>query len=264
MRRPASASPRRAVDRHADFDPTTGALARRAPTRLRGGSVASNLTLNMKGMVHLHFGLQGAGRVGERQYAERRRSGRDRHRRALHRLPGAVAGRDLQDPARLVRRESEISRRCRATSYMPSTDSGAVQVGFSTSGGMGTLVSGALESSTVEPSSELTAMIKSAARLYGQLERRPVRELLPTFSLRLRQDRSAFDRDVGARRFRRRRRRRRHLPAGGHRRRAGLHGGAGSGEIPRGARRGRAAHGGGMIFNSSAPRTGRKHNDGLG
>jgi flagellar hook protein FlgE len=45
--------------------------------------------------------------------------------------------------------------------YMPSTDSGAVQVAFSTSGGMGSIVSGALESSTVDLASELTAMIES-------------------------------------------------------------------------------------------------------
>ena len=45
--------------------------------------------------------------------------------------------------------------------YMPSTASGAVQVGFSTSGGMGAIVSGALEASTVDLASELTAMIKS-------------------------------------------------------------------------------------------------------
>lgn len=45
--------------------------------------------------------------------------------------------------------------------YMPSTQSGAVQVGFSTSGGMGTIVSGALESSTVDLASELTVMIEA-------------------------------------------------------------------------------------------------------
>lgn len=45
--------------------------------------------------------------------------------------------------------------------YMPSTASGAVQVGFSTAGGMGTLVSGALESSTVDLASELTIMIEA-------------------------------------------------------------------------------------------------------
>jgi len=45
--------------------------------------------------------------------------------------------------------------------FMPSTDSGAVQVAFSTSGGMGSIVSGALESSTVDLASELTAMIES-------------------------------------------------------------------------------------------------------
>jgi len=45
--------------------------------------------------------------------------------------------------------------------YMPSSESGGVQVGFSTTGGMGSIVSGALESSTVDLASELTAMIES-------------------------------------------------------------------------------------------------------
>jgi len=45
--------------------------------------------------------------------------------------------------------------------YMPSSESGAVQVGFSSTGGMGTIVSGALESSTVDLATELTAMIES-------------------------------------------------------------------------------------------------------
>lgn len=45
--------------------------------------------------------------------------------------------------------------------FAPSTDSGDVQVGFSTAGGLGTLVSGALESSTVDLASELTAMIEA-------------------------------------------------------------------------------------------------------
>ena len=47
--------------------------------------------------------------------------------------------------------------------YMPSSESGAVQVGFSTTGGMGSIVSGALEASTVDLASELTAMIEFSA-----------------------------------------------------------------------------------------------------
>ena len=54
-------------------------------------------------------------------------------------------------------------------------------------------------------------------------------------AVRLHQDR-AVHRDVGARRVRRRRRRRRRVPPGRHGRRHGLHGGARSRALPRGAR----------------------------
>ena len=57
-------------------------------------------------------------------------------------------------------------------------------------------------------------------------------------AVRLHQDRALLDRDLGARRVRRRRRHRRRLPPGRHRRRPGLHGGAGSRAIPRRAWRG--------------------------
>ena len=53
--------------------------------------------------------------------------------------------------------------------YMPSTDFGAVQVGFSTAGGMGTIVSGALVSSTVDPRLRAHRDDRVAARLYGHL-----------------------------------------------------------------------------------------------
>ena len=62
-----------------------------------------------------------------------------------------------------------------------------------------------------------------------------VRRPAPDEAVRLHRHQRLFDRDLGARRLRRRRRHRRHLSPGGHRRRARLHGGAGSGEIPRGA-----------------------------
>lgn len=45
--------------------------------------------------------------------------------------------------------------------YAPSVDSGDIQVGFAGEGGMGTMVSSALEQSTVDLASELTAMIES-------------------------------------------------------------------------------------------------------
>ncbi len=45
--------------------------------------------------------------------------------------------------------------------FVPSSDSGDIQVGFAGDGGFGTMVSGALEQSTVDLASELTAMIES-------------------------------------------------------------------------------------------------------
>ncbi len=45
--------------------------------------------------------------------------------------------------------------------FAPSVDSGDMQIGFAGDGGFGTMVSGALEQSTVDLASELTAMIES-------------------------------------------------------------------------------------------------------
>ena len=45
--------------------------------------------------------------------------------------------------------------------YVPSTDSGDIQIGFAKDGGFGTMVSGTLEQSTVDLASELTNMIES-------------------------------------------------------------------------------------------------------
>ena len=45
--------------------------------------------------------------------------------------------------------------------YIPGVDSGELQVGFAGSGGLGEIVSSALEQSTVDLSSELTAMIEA-------------------------------------------------------------------------------------------------------
>jgi flagellar hook protein FlgE len=60
---------------------------------------------------------------------------------------------DVPSPDNLTARPGNV--------YAPSTASGAVQVGFSTSGGLGSLISGALEASTVDLASELTAMIEA-------------------------------------------------------------------------------------------------------
>ena len=53
--------------------------------------------------------------------------------------------------------------------------SGDVQVGFAGTGGFGTMVSSALEQSTVDLASELTTMIESRAQLHGELEGVPDR-----------------------------------------------------------------------------------------
>src|SRR5215475_1794764 len=45
--------------------------------------------------------------------------------------------------------------------FAPGVDSGDMTIGFPGEGGMGTMVSGALEQSTVDLASELTAMIES-------------------------------------------------------------------------------------------------------
>ena len=45
--------------------------------------------------------------------------------------------------------------------FAPSVDSGDMQIGFAGEGGLGNIVSGALEQSTVDLASELTAMIES-------------------------------------------------------------------------------------------------------
>ena len=49
--------------------------------------------------------------------------------------------------------------------YIPSSESGDVQVGFARSGALGEIVSGALEQSTVDLATELTSMI-DAQRSY--------------------------------------------------------------------------------------------------
>ena len=68
---------------------------------------------------------------------------------ATYKIPLA----DVPSPDNLTARPGNV--------YAPTTESGAVQVGFSTSSGLGTLISGALEASTVDLASELTAMIES-------------------------------------------------------------------------------------------------------
>ena len=59
--------------------------------------------------------------------------------------------------------------------FLPTSDSGDVQVGFSTTGGLGSIVSGALESSTVDLASEADRDDRVAAGLYRQLKGFPDR-----------------------------------------------------------------------------------------
>jgi flagellar hook protein FlgE len=145
-----------------NFDPTTGALTAASTNSLTmaipGGA---SLTLDLKGMVQLSTDY----RVLDASVNGNAPSAVDRieidndgtlytvyesgARVATFKIPLA----DVPSPDNLTSLPGNV--------YMPSTASGAVQVGFSTSGGMGTIVSGALESSTVDLASELTAMIES-------------------------------------------------------------------------------------------------------
>jgi flagellar hook protein FlgE len=47
------------------------------------------------------------------------------------------------------------------TVFVPTADSGEIQIGFPGESGFGTMVSGALEQSTVDLASELTTMIEA-------------------------------------------------------------------------------------------------------
>jgi flagellar hook protein FlgE len=70
-------------------------------------------------------------------------------RQALYKIPLA----DVPSPDNLETLPGNV--------YAQGRDSGDVQVGFSTSGSLGALVSGALEASTVDLASELTVMIEA-------------------------------------------------------------------------------------------------------
>ncbi len=145
-----------------DFDPTTGSLTGASPMELTfnvpGGAPFS---LDISNMIQLSADY----RVLDASVNGNAPSAVDRieidpdgtlfaiyesgARVATYKIPLA----DVPSPDNLTSRPGNV--------YAPSTASGAVQVGFSTSGGLGTLVSGALEASTVDLASELTAMIES-------------------------------------------------------------------------------------------------------
>ena len=69
--------------------------------------------------------------------------------RALYRIPLAT----VQSPDQLKVLPGNV--------FTQSADSGAVQIGFANEGGLGTVVSGALENSNVDIAEELTNMIES-------------------------------------------------------------------------------------------------------
>jgi flagellar hook protein FlgE len=144
------------------FDPTTGALTSASPMSLAinvpGGAP---FTLDVSNMIQLSTDY----RVLDASVNGNAPSPVDRieidpdgtlyaiyqsgARVATYKIPLA----DVPSPDNLTARPGNV--------YAPTTASGAVQVGFSTSGGLGTIVSGALEASTVDLASELTAMIES-------------------------------------------------------------------------------------------------------
>lgn len=144
------------------FDPTNGGLDAASPTELNftvpGGEP---LTLDISGMEQLaadYRVLDAAVNGNAPSAVERIEIDQDGTMYSLYENGARVATfkiplADVPSPDNLTPRPGNI--------YAPSTDSGAVQLGFSTSGGLGTLVSGALESSTVDLASELTLMIES-------------------------------------------------------------------------------------------------------
>ncbi len=144
-----------------DFDPTNGALTTTSPTTFTlpvpGGA---SVDLDISGMKQLsadyrvldakvngnapspvdHIDIDSDGTL----YAVYESGARV----ATNKIPLA----DVPSPDNLTVRPGNV--------YVPSTESGAIQVGFSTAGGLGTITSGALESSTVDLASELTEMIE--------------------------------------------------------------------------------------------------------
>lgn len=143
------------------FDPTTGALTNATPTlsvAVPGGAVF-DLDIGGTIQVSAEYRVLDAWVNGNAPSAVDRieidtdgtlysiyESGA---RVAIYRIPLA----DVPSPDNLTAQPGNV--------YAPSTKSGAVQVGFSTSGGLGSIISGALEASTVDLASELTSMIEA-------------------------------------------------------------------------------------------------------
>lgn len=144
------------------FDPTSGALTAASPQTLSlTVPDGAPMTLDIRGMVQLasDYRVLNAGVDGNAPSAvDRIEIDPDGTLYAIYESGARVAKykiplADVPSPDNLTPRPGNV--------YSPGTASGAVQVGFSTSGGLGTIVSGALESSTVDLASELTSMIES-------------------------------------------------------------------------------------------------------
>jgi flagellar hook protein FlgE len=144
------------------FDPTTGQLDGSSPTSLdiaipNGGTVA--LDMSQSSQLATDYTLLDAAVNGnppsEVERVEIDNDGtlyavfENGSRLATYRIPLA----NVASPDNLQPLAGNV--------FAPSVDSGDVQVGFAGVGGFGTMVSSALEQSTVDLASELTAMIES-------------------------------------------------------------------------------------------------------
>jgi flagellar hook protein FlgE len=144
------------------FDPTTGQLDGSSPTSLdiaipNGGTVA--LDMSQSSQLATDYTLLEAAVNGnapsEVERVEIDDDGtlyavfENGARLATYRIPLA----NVASPDNLQPLAGNV--------FAPSVDSGDVQVGFAGEGGFGTMVSSALEQSTVDLASELTAMIES-------------------------------------------------------------------------------------------------------
>ncbi|HJZ43904.1 MAG TPA: flagellar hook protein FlgE [Hyphomicrobiaceae bacterium] len=144
------------------FDPTTGQLDAASPTSLdipipNGGTVT--LDMSQSSQLAASYTVLDASVNGnapsEVERVEIADDGtlfavfQNGARIATYRIPlGNVASPDNLQPLA-------------GNVFVPSVDSGDLQVGFAGEGGFGTMVSSALEQSTVDLASELTAMIES-------------------------------------------------------------------------------------------------------
>lgn len=144
------------------FDPTNGHLAGASPTSLSipvpNGAVLA-LDMSQSSQLAADYTVLGAAVDGnapsEVERVEFSDTGilyaifRNGARVATHRIPLA----DVVSPDNL--------RPLAGNVFVPSVDSGDVQVGLAGAGGFGLITSSALEQSTVDLASELTAMIES-------------------------------------------------------------------------------------------------------